>query len=756
MGLEASRHRTILGTGLLLVSLLALAIASTGEQQDEAWIDNLTVGHQAGIRLDVSTAPFVGSWTDSLLGLGIGTDLHLFGGDLVLHAFPNVKSYASYENVVQRGTQILLVRYEEDLEVLREICYVITVYVEDDEYLFWRNAVFAELDQDAGWSIELEWNVDPLLANLTRFDVPVGYRVYRRFVPDDVIGSVCNSSFADLELIEEFPAGLGQSKIVFADHGTYGQRDEGRPGIAPPAQIAVDNPLGSFSIGRNLGVGVSAPGGGPGDAQFAGNVGIGTAPAAGLSLKVGDLGFSANIGLSGTTATGRLWELDSTASGRFELLDEGQLRFSVSSILGDIRFDLGNPSAPLSVNNQGTFEIWENALSQPVKRLAISEDASITIGSDGVPANKELGQPAVGASLGRFVLNDDTLAQSRLWVDDDVVFSLGHDTVLPPAGGAAALAVLRQHGSFLVIDEQEGIDRLDMNYELGNTSLVIGTQGLAPNTVPAGFEGDEDVPIPGIPPALGTFSIHDVNFGLLTDRLRIEASGTYFYLGNPPIANPDPAGGPILWSSGEFVISDEMALDPRFKINTNGKVGIGLDPIGGPAGSLEVAHALGIGTAVPARAERGEVFFGGNLEVAKDVDILGNVTVAANLEVLGAKFFVQQHPTDPTKEIAYAALEGPEAGTYVRGTARLNDGEAVIALPESFALVTAGEGLTVQATPLEACNGLYVAEKTTERIVVRELLDGTSNAQFDYLVQGVRAGYEEYDPIRDAENAGGD
>jgi len=51
-------------------------------------------------------------------------------------------------------------------------------------------------------------------------------------------------------------------------------------------------------------------------------------------------------------------------------------------------------------------------------------------------------------------------------------------------------------------------------------------------------------------------------------------------------------------------------------------------------------------------------------------------------------------------------------------------------------------------TLLEDCNGLYVSEKSTTRIVVKELLEGTSNARFDYLVQGVRRGYEDFDPIR--------
>jgi hypothetical protein len=127
------------------------------------------------------------------------------------------------------------------------------------------------------------------------------------------------------------------------------------------------------------------------------------------------------------------------------------------------------------------------------------------------------------------------------------------------------------------------------------------------------------------------------------------------------------------------------------------------------------------------------------------------VHVWGDFEVRGGhtKALVQDHPADPTKEIVYVSLEGPEAGTYIRGTARLINGEAVINLPEHFSLITSEEGLTVQLTPWGECNGLYVAERSTSRIVVKELRGGTSNVKFDYLVQGVRKGHEDHQVIRD-------
>lgn len=123
------------------------------------------------------------------------------------------------------------------------------------------------------------------------------------------------------------------------------------------------------------------------------------------------------------------------------------------------------------------------------------------------------------------------------------------------------------------------------------------------------------------------------------------------------------------------------------------------------------------------------------------------VTVDGTFNVVnGAKQFIQDHPTDPEKEIAYVSLEGGEAGTYVRGTATLAGGEACIELPEHFALVTSDEGLTMHLTPVGGWLQVYVAELSTTRCVVREA-EGR-DGRFDYLVHGVRAGYEDHTPVR--------
>jgi hypothetical protein len=116
-----------------------------------------------------------------------------------------------------------------------------------------------------------------------------------------------------------------------------------------------------------------------------------------------------------------------------------------------------------------------------------------------------------------------------------------------------------------------------------------------------------------------------------------------------------------------------------------------------------------------------------------------------NMGASGTKPFIEVHPTDPNKVIRYVALEGPEAGTYFRGSDEIRDGMAVIPVPESFRLVTDKEGLTVQITPIGAPAAIYVVAKDLDRIVVRSDRD----VRFDYLVQGVRQTFKDWQVMVD-------
>lgn len=114
------------------------------------------------------------------------------------------------------------------------------------------------------------------------------------------------------------------------------------------------------------------------------------------------------------------------------------------------------------------------------------------------------------------------------------------------------------------------------------------------------------------------------------------------------------------------------------------------------------------------------------------------------------KNFRMDDPKDPSKEIWYASIEGPEAAAYTRGTATLENGEAFVPFPEHFRSVANPGTMTVILTPMSADTyGLAVVEKTGAGIRVKELKGGAGNFGFDWEVKCVRKGYENYQPVRD-------
>jgi hypothetical protein len=125
-----------------------------------------------------------------------------------------------------------------------------------------------------------------------------------------------------------------------------------------------------------------------------------------------------------------------------------------------------------------------------------------------------------------------------------------------------------------------------------------------------------------------------------------------------------------------------------------------------------------------------------------DMYVGGSQHIFGNLGVSGSKGFVQDHPTNSAQQIVYVSLEGGEAGTYFRGTGKLSKGRAVIDLPEHFRLVTGEDGLTIQLTARDGWLRLFVARLTTAQIVVEEA-EG-KDGQFDYLIHGVRKGFENH------------
>jgi hypothetical protein len=110
----------------------------------------------------------------------------------------------------------------------------------------------------------------------------------------------------------------------------------------------------------------------------------------------------------------------------------------------------------------------------------------------------------------------------------------------------------------------------------------------------------------------------------------------------------------------------------------------------------------------------------------------------------GTVSFVQNHPSNKNQVIVYAAPEGDEVATYTRGTARLVGNEAKVSLGETFKWVTNPDiGLTAYVTPRGDAIPLSVASLTTEELVVKGPADYHQDIIFDYMVFGLRIGFEE-------------
>jgi hypothetical protein len=118
--------------------------------------------------------------------------------------------------------------------------------------------------------------------------------------------------------------------------------------------------------------------------------------------------------------------------------------------------------------------------------------------------------------------------------------------------------------------------------------------------------------------------------------------------------------------------------------------------------------------------------------------------VAGDLTVTGTKNFEADYPGDPTKKIIYVALEGPEAGTYIRGTSVCENFETTITFPDYFRVVTAQNGLSASLTPRGSFSNLYIKELTNEHLIV----GCETGKSFDYIVFGIRKGYENFEPVK--------
>jgi hypothetical protein len=218
------------------------------------------------------------------------------------------------------------------------------------------------------------------------------------------------------------------------------------------------------------------------------------------------------------------------------------------------------------------------------------------------------------------------------------------------------------------------------------------------------------------------------------------------------------------WGAKVFLAMDTMGLEARPAASTGACAGrfigafdgashtailgcnggTGVDGYGNPGGHFH-ANWGGTGEATLGYLDDGVDGYGG-FTGGYFVDTNSSGWVLAGYSTYkvvgsGAVSFAQNHPYDKGKLIVYAAPEGDEVAVYTRGTARLVRGEARVKLGDTFALVANPDiGLSANVTPIGDPVPLAVVEKSTSEIVVRG--PTTSNVEFDYIVWGLRIGFE--------------
>lgn len=111
----------------------------------------------------------------------------------------------------------------------------------------------------------------------------------------------------------------------------------------------------------------------------------------------------------------------------------------------------------------------------------------------------------------------------------------------------------------------------------------------------------------------------------------------------------------------------------------------------------------------------------------------------------GSVSFVQNHPDEPGNVIVYFAPEASEVAVYTRGSGRLTGGRGVVELDPTFEWVANPDlGLTAHLTPRDHAVPLAVESLSTTELVI----EGPDDVAFDYIVYGLRIGFEESSVVR--------
>jgi hypothetical protein len=101
-----------------------------------------------------------------------------------------------------------------------------------------------------------------------------------------------------------------------------------------------------------------------------------------------------------------------------------------------------------------------------------------------------------------------------------------------------------------------------------------------------------------------------------------------------------------------------------------------------------------------------------------------------------------ENPNSNTRTVAYTSTS-TNVDITTRGTNTLKNGEFFVRFKDDFKnLVSKDEFINVTATPTSETNGVYISKVTPEGFYIKENRKGTSNASFNWVAIGTRAGFE--------------
>ena len=107
-----------------------------------------------------------------------------------------------------------------------------------------------------------------------------------------------------------------------------------------------------------------------------------------------------------------------------------------------------------------------------------------------------------------------------------------------------------------------------------------------------------------------------------------------------------------------------------------------------------------------------------------------------------SKAFVIDHPTPNSgyTKLQYACLEGPENGVYVRGKADAAKTDHIV-LPYYWTNLVHADSITVQVTPTNPEQKLYVEKIEDNKVYIKDIMvgdDGLIKSEYFYIVHGER------------------